>query len=572
MTAEAALRPPVADRQAALATRFPTWIARSLDGMLDAAAEGYPDRPYVITDAQSWTYRQLADWSRQLATGLIATGVKPGDHVALLMANYPEFVALKYAIARVGAVAVPLNILNRQAELGYVLAQSDAVLLVTMDCFRGLDTLAMLDQLMPGWERTGGGQALPRLRTVIVFPTASGQARALAMPFAALEQHEPDGLAFPSSAPGAVADIIYTSGTTGAPKGVMLSHDQVLRTAFASALARAFEDARRIVFALPMYHVYGYAEGMLPVLFVGGAIVPQLRFEAADMLQAIAHHRVTDVLLVPTMTLALLDAARDAAYDLSSLTSVLSSGARAPERIWREIRSLLGVTEITTGYGMTEVTASSTVTRPDDPFERLLESNGRLRDAGVAGDPALDGRLVSYRVVDPESELVLPAGAVGELRAKGPGVTRGYYNKPAETAAAFDVEGWFRTGDLGRIDKDDYLTLAGRLKESYRCGGEQVLPSEVEDVLTSHPGVAQAHVVPLPDERMGEVGVALVVPCAGADVSADVLLGMVRERLARFKVPRHLFFVEPSDIPTTASGRARKFMLAETVIRMVEAA
>ena len=572
MTAEAALRPPVADRQAALAARFPTWIARSLDGMLDAAAEGYPDRPYVITDAQSWTYRQLADWSRQLATGLIATGVKPGDHVALLMANYPEFVALKYAIARVGAVAVPLNILNRQAELGYVLAQSDAVLLVTMDCFRGLDTLAMLDQLMPGWERTGGGQALPRLRTVIVFPTASGQARALAMPFAALEQHEPDGLAFPSSAPGAVADIIYTSGTTGAPKGVMLSHDQVLRTAFASAAARAFEDARRIVFALPMYHVYGYGEGMLSVLFVGGAIVPQLRFEAAEMLQAIARHRVTDVLLVPTMTLALLDVARDAAYDLSSLTSVLSSGARAPERIWREMRERLGVAEITTGYGMTEVTASSTVTRPDDPFERLLDSNGRLRDAGVAGDPALGSRLVAYRVVDPESEAVLPAGAVGELRAKGPGVTRGYYNKPAETAAAFDVEGWFRTGDLGRIDSDDYLVLAGRLKESYRCGGEQVLPSEVEDVLTSHPGVAQAHVVPLRDERMGEVGVALVVRCAGEDVTVEVLLALVRERLARFKVPRHLFFVGASEIPTTASGRARKFMLAETVIRMVEAA
>ena len=572
MTAEAALRPPVADRQAALAARFPTWIARSLDGMLDAAAEGYPDRPYVITDAQSWTYRQLADWSRQLAAGLIAAGVKPCDHVALLMANYPEFVALKYAIARVGAVAVPLNILNRQAELGYVLAQSDAVLLVTMDCFRGLDTLAMLDQLMPGWEQNGGGQALPRLRTVIVFPTGSGQARALAMPFAALGQNEPDGLAFPSSAPGAVADIIYTSGTTGAPKGVMLSHDQVLRTAFASAAARAFEDARRIVFALPMYHVYGYGEGMLPVLFVGGAIVPQLRFEAAEMLQAIARHRVTDVLLVPTMTLALLDVARDAAYDLSSLTSVLSSGARAPERIWREMRERLGVAEITTGYGMTEVTASSTVTRPDDPFERLLDSNGRLRDAGVAGDPALGSRLVAYRVVDPESEAVLPAGAVGELRAKGPGVTRGYYNKPAETAAAFDVEGWFRTGDLGRIDKDDYLMLAGRLKESYRCGGEQVLPSEVEDVLTSHPGVAQAHVVPLRDERMGEVGVALVVRCAGEDVTVEVLLALVRERLARFKVPRHLFFVGASEIPTTASGRARKFMLAETVIRMVEAA
>ena len=572
MTEEAALRSSALDRQAALATRFPKWIARSLDGMLDLAAGEFPDRPYVITDERYWSYRELADWSLRLAAGLISAGVSPGDHVALLMANYPEFVALKYAISRVGAVAVPLNILNRQAELGYVLAQSDAVMLVTMDCFRGLDTLAMLDQLMPGWEQDGGGQAFPKLRTVVVFPTGSEPARAQATPFAALEHRAPEGLAFPSSAPDAVADIIYTSGTTGAPKGVMLSHDQVLRTAFTSALARAFEDARRIVFALPMYHVYGYGEGMLPVLFVGGAIVPRLRFEAADLLQAIALHRVTDALLVPTMTLAVIDSARDAAWDLSSLTSVLSSGTRAPERIWREIGSVLGVAEITTGYGMTEVTASSTVTRPDDPFERLLETNGRLRDAGVAGDPALGGQLIAYRVVDPDSEAVLPTGAVGELRAKGLGVTRGYYNKPAETAAAFDAEGWFRTGDLGRIDSEGYLTLAGRLKESYRCGGEQVLPSEVEDVLTSHPDVMQAHVVPLADERMGEVGVALVVPCDGAEITSEALLALVRERLARFKVPRHLFFVKATDIPTTASGRARKFMLAEAVARMVEAA
>ncbi len=572
MTAQAALRPSVADRQAALAARFPKWIARSLDGMLDAAAAEFPDRPYVITDERTWTYRELADWSRRLAAGLMTAGVKPGEHVALLMANYPEFVALKYAIARVGAVAVPINILNRQAELGYVLAQSDAAMLVTMDRFRGLDTLAMLDALMPGWEQGGGGQAIPRLRQVVVFPAGSEPVRAQAMPFAALEQSAADGLTFPSSAPDGVADIIYTSGTTGAPKGVMLSHDQVVRTAFTSALARAFEDGRRIVFALPMYHVYGYGEGMLPVLFVGGAIVLQVRFAAADMLTAIARHRVTDALLVPTMTLALIDAAREAACDLSSLTAVLSSGARAPERIWREIGSVLGVAEITTGYGMTEVTASSTVTRPDDPFERLLDSNGRLRDAGAAGDPALGGRLVGYKVVDPESEAALPPGAVGELRARGPGVTCGYYNKPAETAAAFDAEGWFRTGDLGRIDHDGYLSLAGRLKESYRCGGEQVLPSEVEDVLTSHPGVAQAHVVPLPDERMGEVGVALVVRSIGADVTNEGLLALVRERLARFKVPRYLFFVEASEIPTTASGRARKFMLAEAVAHMVEAA
>ena len=565
------MRPSVLDRQTALAARFPTWIARSLDGMLDSAAEAFPDRPYVVTDERTWTYRELADWSLRLAAGLMAAGIEPGEHVAMLLANYPEFVALKFAIARVGAVAVPINILNRRDELAYVLAQSDAVMLVTMDRFRDLDTLAMLDELIPGWEQSAGGPAFPGLRKIVVLAAGAASLRAQATPFAALELDGAGVRAFPSSDPDAVADIIYTSGTTGAPKGVMLSHDQVLRTAYASAYARAFEDGRRIVFALPLYHVYGYGEGMLPVLFVGGAIVPQLRFDAANMLRAIARHRVTDALLIPAMTLALIDAARDAAFDLSSLVSVLSSGARAPERIWREIGTVLGVCEITTGYGMTEVTASSTVTRPDDPVSRLLSTNGRLRDAGVAGDPQAEGRLVAYRVVDPQSEAALPEGAVGELRAKGPGVTRGYYKKPLETAAAFDSEGWFRTGDLGRIDSEGYLFLAGRLKESYRCGGEQVLPSEVEDVLTSHPCVAQAHVVPLPDERMGEVGVALVVIRDGADVTPDALVALVRERLARFKVPRHLYFVDASAIPTTASGRARKFLLAEAVARLVAA-
>lgn len=561
----------VNDRQAALAARFPQWVARTLDGMLDAAAAEFPDRPYVITDHQTWTYREVQDWSCRLAAGLTAFGIKRGDHVALVLANYPEFVALKFAIARVGAVAVPINMLNRRDELGYVLAQSDAVMLVTMDAFRGLDYLTMLDELANGWEKSGGGTNLPRLRDVVVFATGAMPSRTAATPFDALKG---GAAGFESGAapdPGAVADIVYTSGTTGPPKGVMLSHDQVLRTAYASAYARAFEDGRRIVFALPMYHVYGYGEGLLPVLFVGGAIVPQLKFAGPAMLKAIALHRATDALLVPTMTLAVIEAAQAGEYDLSSLASVISSGARAPERVWREITSVLGVSEITTGYGMTEVTASATVTRPDGPFEKLMATNGRMRDAGVAGDPAIGGRLVDYRVVDPASGAVLPPGEVGELRAKGPGVTRGYYNKPDETAAAFDSDGWLHTGDLGQIDRDGYLQLVGRLKESYRCGGEQVLPTEVEDLLTSHPSVAQAHVVPVPDLRMGEIGVAFVVLGQGIKVSADELLALVSSRLARFKVPKHLFLVDAATIPTTASGRARKFLLAEQAISMIEA-
>ncbi len=560
----------VGERQARLEARFPAWTPRTLDGMLRAATEAYPARPFVITDRRTWTYADMLAWTDRIAGGLRRLGVRPGDHVAIILANQPEFIALKFAIARVGAVAVPINVQNRRDEIAYLLHQSDAALLVTMDRFRDVDYLAALDELAPGWERAGGGDAFPRLRDVVVLPTSDVPLRTGVIPFMALEGEAIDsGVA--TADPASPCDIIYTSGTTGAPKGVLLSHDMLLRAAYGSAFARAFEDGRRILFSLPMYHVYGYVEGLLSVLFVGGAIIPQIRFDPVATLRAIETHRATDILLVPTMTLAVIDAAEQAAFDLSSLRHVLSSGGRAPERIWQAIRDVLGVDEITTGYGMTEATASTTVTRPDDPDERLLTTNGRQRDVGVAGDRAIGGRLVAYRVIDPADGADVPAGMVGELVAKGPGITAGYYNKPEATAAAFTTDGWLLTGDLGRIDADGYISLVGRSKESYRCGGEQVLPTEIEDLLTSHPEVLQAHVVPVADARMGEVGVAFVVTRPGAQVTVADLIALVAGRLARFKVPKHVALVAEAEIPTTASGRARKFLLAERAARLLEA-
>ncbi|QBM77807.1 acyl--CoA ligase [Sphingomonas sp. AAP5] len=558
----------VADRQQALRRALPVWEPQTLHGVLDAAAGATPDRPFVITDARSWTYAELADWSKRLAAGLVALGVTPGETVALVLANYPEFVAIKYAVSRIGAVCVPINILNRRDELRYLLDQSDSVLLVTMDRFRGVDYLAMLDEIAPRWETRGGGDGLPRLRNVVVLPTGEAPPRDGVPTLASLDANA--AWVASAVAPDAVCDIIYTSGTTGPPKGVLLTHDMLMRTAYGSAYARAFEDGRRILFSLPMYHVFGYVEGLLAVPFVGGAIVPQLRFDAAATLDGIARHRASDALLIPAMSLAVLDAAETTAYDLSSWHAVLASGGRAPERVWQGLRETLRVREITTGYGMTETTASTTVTRPDDPVERLLTTNGRQRDVGIAGDPANGGRLVTYRVVDPATGEPLANGATGELVAKGYGVTPGYYKKAEATAAAFDAEGWFRTGDLGRIDDDGYIMLLGRTKESYRCGGEQVLPTEIEDVLTTHPDVAQAHVVPVPDERMGEVGVAFVVARPGVTLDPSALQHLIAGRLARYKVPRHVLLVEAAAIPTTASGRARKFLLSEHARQILE--
>jgi fatty-acyl-CoA synthase len=215
---------------------------------------------------------------------------------------------------------------------------------------------------------------------------------------------------------------------------------------------------------------------------------------------------------------------------------------------------------------MSETTASTTCTWPEDPFVRRASTNGRMKRAGAAGDPDLDGRLVEYKVIDSATGEDLPFGAVGELVARGPGVTAGYYRNPGATAAAFTPDGWLHTGDLGTLDADEYLHLVGRTKDSYRCGGEQVVPGDVETVLARHPSVHQAFVVPVPDARRGEVGYAFVVARPGETVDQEVLVAWCTEHLARFKVPRHVAAIDVAEVPLTPSGRARKFLLAERAV------
>jgi fatty-acyl-CoA synthase len=558
----------VEDRRQSLEAAHPRWRALTLSEALDEAASRYGDRPLILTDEGSFTYAEVRDWSVRLAAGLVASGVQPRDHVAMVLANYPEFVAVKFAIARAGAVAVPINFLLRASELGYVLRQSDATLLVTMAGFRDLDHLGMLDQLAPGWEAEGGGEAFPRLRDVIVF-SPDGSPRPGSTPLAALELRGDDSARAEldrrqsAGAPEQTADVIYTSGTSGAPKGVMLSHDALLRSAYGSAWTRAFEDGRRILFALPLYHVFSYVEGLLASLFAGGAIIPQTAFDPAATLSAVERHRADEALFVPTMTIAVLEASRSGSFEIGSLRTVMSAAAPAPVRLWRAVQEELGVSEVVTAYGMTETSAAATYTEPDGPLELVAGTVGAPKYGGVAGDPELDGLLATYKTIDPLSGEDLPAGSEGELNVRGPIVTHGYYEQPAETASVLDRAGWLRSGDLGRVDsRHGHLVLTGRSKELYKCGGELVAPKEVEDMLTAHPRVAQAYLVGLPDERMGEVGCAWVIPDADPP-DPEELLEYCRERLARFKVPAHVIYTSAAELPTTATGKVQKFKLIE---------
>jgi fatty-acyl-CoA synthase len=559
-------------RRAALDARYSPWRPRTTAQLFDEVVERHPDRPFVLGNGLTLTYRQMQQWSIRLAGGLLAVGVRPGDRVAVDMANFPDFIALKFAVARIGAVSVAINFLLRRDELAYVLSQSEASVLITMDEFRGLNYLDCLDSIAPGWEENGGGEALPALRHVFVRPVAA-RVPARGAPLSCLEQA---GAAIPAEAvlrvtgkcdPAKVSDILYTSGTTGSPKGVMLVHDSVVRTAYASAYTRAFGDGRRICYALPMYHVFGYVEAMVAALFVGGAVVPFAVFEAASMLRAVADHQVDELICVPAMTSRLLDEVVAGDYDLSHLSTMFSSGGAHRPAMWQQMRDLLGVDELFTAYGQTETTASTTCVLPGDPMARLQRTNGTAKPAGAAGDPDLGGTLAVYKVIATVSGADLGPGEIGELVVRGPAVTPGYFDKPVETAESFTVDGWLRTGDLGRIDEAGYLTLTGRIKESYRFGGELVLPSEIEDVLNRHVNVKAAHVVGVPHDRMGEVGCAFVVLADGVadDVESQesVLLAHCAASLASFKVPAHVLMLTEAEVPVTATGRVQKFLLVQ---------
>ncbi|MFI9408647.1 class I adenylate-forming enzyme family protein [Nocardia gamkensis] len=548
-------------RRKRLAERFPSWQPRSLrDWLLHCAGE-FGDRPLVLTDERTLTYRETAELATRFANGLASLGVRPGDHVGLLMANYPEFVPMKFAIALAGGVSVPLNFLYRTEELAYVLEQSECRVLITMTGFAGLDYLGMLDEIAPGWESTERDfSKLPKLHKVIQLPTDGRERAGVATvdELAMVGDLHPDRISAVRVDPAGVGDILYTSGTTGSPKGVLITHDAVLRTGYASALTRAFGDGRRILFSLPCYHMFGYVEGLIAAMMVGGAVIMLPSFDPAKYLDGIERHRADDILCVPTMTVALLEHPDRHQYDLSSLSAVLSGAAPAPVWLWERVRDELGATEIVTGYGMTECGGAMTLTRPEDPLELTATTAGRPKAAGVAGIDS--GALVVYRTADPETGRLLPEGEEGELVSRGPTSMLGFWGKPEETAKGLR-DGWVFSGDLGRVRPDGYLEITGRSKELYKSGGELVMPKEIEELLTARPEISQAYSIGVPDERWGDAGCACIVRAPGTEISAEQVIEICKANLARFKVPKHVLFLTAEELPTTPTGKVQKFRL-----------
>jgi len=538
------------------------WFEKLTFGQLvDRAAEQWGDREALCFAGRRWSFTQFREETDRAAKGLIAAGVEPGDHVCLWLANRPEYLFIFFAIARIGAVIVPINTRFRTRDMAYVVTQSDATTLISADRSGPVDYVPMIEELVPGLSQQMAGEisvpSVPALRRVILLgdPPVAGTldwasllVAGESVPDAEVQRRctatDPDGTAF----------ILYTSGTTGFPKGVMHGH---------YAIRNVMDEANRMGITandvtlsyLPLFHVFGVYEAALMSPITGSRQVLMATFDPGEALRLIEAERVTLVHGFDTHFKELLEHPTRPSRDLSSLrTGILAAGMRSTEAIARKAQELF---RTATAYGMTEVGCAASLS--------YLDSDPEVRTT-MSGWP-LNG--YEFQIVDPATGATQPPGELGEICIRGYHVMQGYYRKPEETAKVIDADGWLHSGDVGWLRADGCLCFLGRYKDMLKVGGENVDPMEIEAFLLEDPRINHVAVVGLPDSRLAEVPVAFVIPHADVLLSEQDVIDQCRGRIASFKIPRQVFFVD--EFPMTGSGKIQKYLLRAEAERLSRA-
>ncbi|GFG74234.1 3-((3aS,4S,7aS)-7a-methyl-1,5-dioxo-octahydro-1H-inden-4-yl)propanoate--CoA ligase FadD3 [Mycobacterium botniense] len=502
---------------------------RTTPAALDRIARQLPEHPALIADDRCLTFAELRDEVHRAAAALIALGVVPGERVAIWSPNTWHWVVACLAIHHAGAAMVPLNTRYTSAEARDIVARTGASVLIAMGRFLGVDRLAGLDR-----------GALPALRHIVRVPVERHEMADMPWDDFIRRGVDLDAVATRAAAvtPDDISDILFTSGTTGRSKGVVCAHRQSLAGPAAWAACGKITSADRYLCINPFFHNFGYKAGILACLQTGATLIPQLTFDPVRVFQAIQQHRITVLPGPPTIYQSLLDHPARGDYDLSSLRFAVTGAATVPVALVERMQSELDIDIVLTAYGLTESGGFATMCRPEDDAVTVATTCGR-----------------------PIADFELRIGELGEVLLRGPNVMLGYLDDPQATAAAIDADGWLHTGDVGSVDAAGNLRITDRLKDMYICGGFNVYPAEVEQVLTGLDGVADVAVIGVPDERLGEVGRAFVVRRPGSDLDEKSVIAYAREHLANFKAPRSVQFVDV--LPRNAGGKVVKPLLRE---------
>ncbi len=495
-----------------------------------------PDHEALVDwpSGRRWTYAELQAWAESVAAGLVAQGVKKGDRVGIWSPNCPEWVAVQFGTALIGAILVNVNPAYRLTELEYVLRQAGVRCLVSATQHRTSDYRAMVEEVRP---------RVDDLRDVIYIGHHSWDALLAAGEKVDREDVARIGATLTFDDP---INIQYTSGTTGFPKGATLSHHNILNNAYFVAELLGYTDSDRVCLPVPFYHCFGMVMGNLGATTHGSTIViPAPMFDPAATLEAVAGERCTSLYGVPTMFIAELGIDGFASYDLSSLRTGVMAGSPCPVEVMKRVMNEMHMDGVAICYGMTETSPVSTQTRADDDVERRTATVGRVMPH------------VEVKVIDPTSGVVLPVGEAGELCTRGYSVMLGYWNEPDKTAEAIDPARWMHTGDLAVMRDDGYVNIVGRIKDLVIRGGENIYPREVEEFLYTHPDIDDVAVIGVPDARYGEEIMAWIRLRPGAPaLDAAAMRSFCEGRIAHQKIPRYVRLAD--EFPMTVTGKIRK--------------
>ncbi len=536
-------------------------IGETIGAMLDRITAEWGDRPALVARHQDvrWTYDELDRRADDLAAGLLALGLEPGERIGIWSPNNSEWVLTQFATAKAGLILVNINPAYRSHEAEYALNKVGCKALIVSPGFKGNDYFASLRALAPEIDAAAPGAlsaaGLPHLKTVIRlgrektagmlnFDDIAGPAsRAQLFDLAALGKR----LQFDDP-----INIQFTSGTTGAPKGATLTHHNILNNGFFIGEAMRLTPADKLCIPVPYYHCFGMVLGNLACVTHGACMVsPSEGFDPLATLEAVQAERCTGLHGVPTMFIAMLDHPEFARFDLTGLRTGIMAGSPCPVEVMRRVVDQMHMSEVTIAYGMTETSPVSFQSAYDDPLDRRVSTVGRIQPH------------IEVKIVDSEGRIV-PPGVTGELLTRGYSVMRGYWGDPAATAAAIDEARFMHTGDLATIDAEGYCNIVGRLKDMVIRGGENIYPREIEEFLYSHPAVADVQVFGVPDHRYGEELCAWIKLREGASLTEAEVVAFCRASIAHYKAPKYVRFVP--EFPMTVTGKVQKFQMRQTMI------
>ncbi|WP_085812271.1 AMP-binding protein [Geoanaerobacter pelophilus] len=540
-------------------------IELTVGALLDDIAGKFPDNEALIYVERGlrYSYREFNERCRQIAKGLLRMGVKKGDHLAIWAYNVPEWILLQFASAKIGAVLVTVNTSYKSAELEYIMKQSDSSFLFLVQGFKDTDYIQTLADVVPELAQSEPGKlksaALPFLKHVVFLEEGAPAGTINFDKIVELGREVPDAELAAVEKTLSVHDVInmqYTSGTTGFPKGVMLTHHNIVNNGFNIGECMRFTEKDRLCIPVPFFHCFGCVLAVMACVTHGSTMVPVEIFDPLKVLQAVEKERCTALHGVPTMFIAELEHPRFSEFDLTSLRTGIMAGSNCPIEVMRRVIRDMHASEITIAYGQTESSPVITQTRTDDPIELKVSTVGRVLPN------------VELKIVDIESGQELPPGKQGELCTRGYLVMKGYYKMPEETAKAVDADGWLHTGDLAVMDENGYCKITGRIKNMIIRGGENIYPREIEEFLYTHPKISDVQVYGVPDRKYGEQVMAAIVLKQGSEMTEAEVKEFCRGRIANYKIPKYVRFVD--SYPMTASGKIQKFKLREMAIRELQ--